>query len=166
MGSFFTLITGRAAALFIYLIVTRRPQPRMLLADLLWDNTSEQQARTNLRYQLRDLRKVVGNYVIVTNDTVAFNQELPHWVDVTAFSTYLTTTPLSTVDTIESTILQELLDLYLGEFLTGFQMDDAVAFENWVFMQRRQLHELVVRGFQLRTLEPWREEAHRQRMLL
>jgi DNA-binding SARP family transcriptional activator len=181
------LITGRAAALFIYLIVTRRPQPRALLADLLWDNTSEHQARINLRYQLRDLRKVVGNYVIVTNDTVAFNQELPHWVDVTAFSMYLATTPISTVHTLQSTILQELLELYVREFLTGFHIDDAAAFENWVLLQRRQLHELVVHGLQLRTqqhleqgeyeealtlnhylliLEPWREEAHRQRMLL
>ena len=180
-------VTGRTAALLIYLAVTRQPQPRTHLATLLWDNVSEQQARSNLRYRLRNLRKVVGDYVVVSGETIAFNQELPHWVDVTAFTRHLATTPTAAAHDIERTILQESLNLYTGEFLAGFQVEDAPSFERWMLAQRRHLHDLFIRGLQLRTqehlargeyteglelnrylltLEPWREEVHQQRMLL
>ncbi len=181
------LITGRVAALFIYLIVTQQPQPRTTLANLLWNNGSEQDARKNLRYLLRDLRKIVGEYVVVNGESISFAQELPHWVDVTTFATHLNTSSIAGEDTAYATILQELLNLYTGEFLAGFQIDDAPIFEDWMLGQRRYLHDLAIKGFQLRTqqhlaegeyeqgltlnrylltLEPWREEAHRQRMLL
>lgn len=182
-----SLITGRVAALFIYLIVTRQPQPRSTLANLLWNNASDQEARKNLRYLLRDLRKIVGEHVVVNGESIVFNQELPHWVDVTTFVTYLSTSLVHSEEAAHSTILQELLNLYTGEFLAGFQIDDAPIFEDWVLSQRRYLHDLLIQGLQLRTqihmaqgeyeqgltlnrylltLEPWREEVHRQRMLL
>lgn len=181
------LVTGRAAALLIYLALTRQPQPRARLADLLWKNLPEVQAKTNLRYRLSDLRKVVGDYVVATGDTVAFNQDLPHWVDVTVFATYMAALMNPTTPTVDPEILHELLKLYSGEFLSGFQVEDAPIFEHWLLAQRRYLHDLLVQGLQLRTqqhlahgeyaaglalnhdlltLEPWREEAHRQRMLL
>ena len=181
------LVTGRAAALLIYLAVTHQPQPRTLLADLLWDNIAEPQAKSNLRYLLSNLRKVVGDYVVANGETVAFNQDLPHWVDVTAFTAYMSTAATPAPSTVEPEILQELLNLYTGEFLTGFQAEAAPVFERWLLAQRRHLHDLLVQGLQLRTqqhltqgeyaeglalnhylltLEPWREEAHHQRMLL
>lgn len=181
------LVTGRAAALLIYLAVTRQPQSRARLADLLWENLPELQAKTNLRYRLSDLRKVVGDYVVATGETVAFNQDLPHWVDVTAFTTHMATIATPTAPMLEPVILQELLKLYTGEFLTGFLIDEAPVFERWLLAQRRYYHDLLVQGLQLGaqqhlaqgeyaaglalnhdllTWEPWREEAHRQRMLL
>ncbi|MBX3011109.1 MAG: NACHT domain-containing protein [Caldilineaceae bacterium] len=182
-----SLLTGRTAALFIYLLVTRTPQPRSLLADLLWDQVTEQQAKSNLRYQLRDLRKAVGDYVVVTGETVAFNQELPHWIDVTVFTAYLATASTLSADKVEAEILQELLALYRSELLAGFQVEGAPVFDRWLQAQRRYCHDLVIQALQLRIqqlvtqgeyaaglavnrtlllLEPWREEAHRQRMML
>ena len=181
------LVTGRAAALLSYLAVTRQPQPRALLTDLLWEDVAEQQARTNLRYLLSHLRKTVGDYVVAQGETVAFNQDLPHWVDVNAFSTYMHTAATPAPTAVEPEILQELLNLYTGEFLTGFPTEGVPIFERWMLAQRRHLHDLLVQGLRLRTqqhltqgeyteglainhylltLEPWREEAHRQRMLL
>jgi len=157
-----------------------------MLADLLWQDVAEEQAISKLRYQLRDLRKVVGDYVIASGDTIAFNQELPHWVDVATFTTYMSPIGLGSQG-IEPAILQELLNLHRGEFLAGFQIEDAPVFEHWLLAQRRHLQDLTVLGLQLRTqqhlaaneyaagleinhylltLEPWREETHRQRMLL
>ncbi len=181
------LVTGKAAALLIYLAVTGQPQSRARLTDLLWENTAESHVKANLRYLLSNLRKMVGDYVVAQGDTVTFNQELLHWVDVSAFTTYLT--PAGTVGTggNEPGILAELLKLYTGEFLAGFQIEEAPVFESWLLAQRRHLQDLLVQGLQLRThqhlthgeyaeglalnhylltLEPWREEAHRQRMLL
>lgn len=181
------LVTGRAAALLIYLALTGQPQPRTQLADLLWGNLAEAQAKANLRYRLSDLRKVVGDYIVATGETVAFNQELPHWVDVTVFTTYMTTAAAPTVSMIEPAVLEELLKFYRGEFLTGFLIEDAPVFDRWAFLQRHYLHDLLIQGLHLRaeqhlaqgeyaaglarnhdllTLEPWREEAHCQRILL
>jgi len=180
-------ITGRVAGLFIYLIITRQPQPRSTLANLFWTNVSEQEGKRNLRYLLRDLRKSVSDYVVVQGDNVAFNQTLPHWVDATTFVTYLNRPAAYPEDAAQTTILQELLNLYTGEFLAGFQINDAPNFEDWLQSQRRHLHGLATQGLQVRTqqhlaqgeyeeglmlnqylltLEPWREEVHRQRMLL
>lgn len=181
------LVTGRSAALLAYLAVTGQPQPRTGLTDLLWENMAEAQARTNLRYLLSNLRKIVGDYVVAQRESVAFNQNLPHWVDVTAFRIHMSTAATPTAATVEPEILQALLNLYTGEFLAGVQVEDAPIFERWQLTQRRHLHDLLVQGLRLRTqqhlrlgeyaeglainhylltLEPWREEAHRQRMLL
>lgn len=182
-----TTLTGRIQALFTYLCVTHQPQDRGKLGDLLWDNLSEQEAKRNLRYILRDLRKIIGDYLIVDGQTISFNFELPYWFDVTSFTTYLSPRLRNTAESIELTILQELLNLYTGDFLAGFHIQDASNFERWMLAQRRHFHDAMVYGLQLATqqhltqgeydaglalnqylltLEPWREEAHRQRMIL
>lgn len=56
-------LTGRVLALFTFLAVTGRVHDRGILADLLWDEISEHQAKTNLRYVLYDLRQIVGDYL-------------------------------------------------------------------------------------------------------
>lgn len=181
------VLSGRVLALFVYLSVTRQPHSRSKLADLLWDNQSEQDGKKNLRYLLRDLRKAIGDYLVVDGHMVAFNLELPHWFDVTSFSIYLTPTLSTTVSQTDPRLLQELLNLYTGDFLAGFYIQDATNFERWMLAQRRQFHDALVYGLQLATqqhldagnyaeglalnqylltLEPWREEAHRQHMIL
>ena len=186
------LISGRAAALLSYLAVLRQPQPRCYLAALLWENVPEHQARTNLRYRLSDLRKVIGDYIVARGDTLAFNHELPCWVDVNIFTNYMRSmevTPISTAEAswIAAETLPKILKLYRGEFLAGIFVDEAPTFDHWVEAQRSHLLSFFVRGLNLRTqhllnygeyaeglfvnhqlltLEPWSEEAHRQRMLL
>jgi len=193
------ILNGRILALFAYLAVTRQPQNRCTLTNLLWDSLSEQEAKTNLRYQLRDLRKAIGDYLVVDGQTVTLNQELPQWFDVISFMTYLSPANypdqanyLSVAETFkmaqaEPVAFQELLNLYTGEFLAGFHIQGASVFEQWLSTQRRYMHGILIYGLQLATqchlnagefesglalnrylltLEPWREEIHRQRMLL
>ncbi|MCB0090624.1 MAG: NACHT domain-containing protein [Caldilineaceae bacterium] len=140
-----------------------------------------------MRYQLRDLRKIIGDYLLVDAQTVAFNHDLPHWIDTTSFMTYLAPSLHTTTTSIELTILQELLNLYTGDFMAGFHIQDAPNFERWMLVQRRHFHDVMIYGLQLAaqqhlelgdyaaglelnqyllTSEPWREEAHRQRMIL
>ncbi len=145
------LVTGRTAALLAYLAVTGQPQPRALLTDLLWENIPEQQARTNLRYLLSNLRKAAGDYVMAQGESVAFNQELPQWVDVTAFTTYMGKAATVVPASLEPEILQELLNLYTGEFLSGFPTEGVPIFEHWLLSQRRHLHNLLVQRLRLRT---------------
>lgn len=69
-------ITGKALALFTYLAVTGQVHTRDVLADLLWSDLSNQQARNNLCYLLPDLRKVVGDYLLIYPAGLVLSQRL------------------------------------------------------------------------------------------
>ena len=76
------LASKKAEALLIYLICTRQTQPRSVLADLLWDGRPQTQAMGNLRVLLSSLRQQLGSFLTITRQSVTFNQDHPHWVDV------------------------------------------------------------------------------------
>ena len=75
------LLTPKALALFAYLAVTGKSHTRDWLAHLLWSDVNNQQARNNLRYLLPDLRRVVGDYLTITAQTIGFNRQVPYWLD-------------------------------------------------------------------------------------
>ncbi len=81
--------------------------------------------------------------------------------------------------------LQQAADLYTGEFLQGFFIKNSASFEEWALYVREQFHRQALQIFHTLTLyyetvgdysqmqhyashqltlEPWREEAHRQLM--
>ena len=60
--------TRKAEALLIYLASTRRPQPREVLADLLWDERTQSQAMGNLRGVLTNLRQALGESLTITRE--------------------------------------------------------------------------------------------------
>jgi DNA-binding SARP family transcriptional activator len=68
-------------ALLIYLAMAERPQPREVLADLLWDDRSQQQASANLRRVLLGLRKHFGAYVEITRANARMDWEAELWLD-------------------------------------------------------------------------------------
>ncbi|MEZ4737654.1 MAG: BTAD domain-containing putative transcriptional regulator [Caldilineaceae bacterium] len=163
--------------------MTQQTQSRDTLADLLWSETNNQQARTNLRYLLPELRKKVGAYLSSTAHTLRFNRQQPYWLDVESFSTTIAPT-LTAVDT---PTLQAAVDLYQGEFLAGFSVRNAPVFEEWLTVQREALHQTAVQGLYVLTeryliqgnstaglatvqrllhLDPWHEAGHRLQMQL
>ena len=101
LGSFQVTLDGtpvsgfesdKARALLAYLAVEAdRPHRREALAGLLWPDTPERTARTNLRSALANLRQVIGDhqanphYLLTTRQTIQFNQTRDAWVDVNAF---------------------------------------------------------------------------------
>lgn len=83
----------RAQALLVHLLLHRNtPQPRQHLAFLLWPDSTEQQARTNLRHLLHDLRRALphadrllhidgreirwGNGAVISLDVAEFEEHL------------------------------------------------------------------------------------------
>lgn len=175
------LLTKRSWALFAYLVVTNQPQDRGHLADLLWTEIGEQQARQNLRYVLYELRKLLGDYLVITRDTLAFAQQYPCWIDTALFTTHLA----QETTVADPMLLQSLLQLYQGEFLYGFSIQNAPGFEDWLVQRRQQFHQQAIRGLlrlseqallcgdyagglvittRLLQLAPWQEEAHRYQM--
>ena len=84
--------SDKARALLAYLAVEAdRPHRREVLAGLLWPDTPENNARTNLRSALANLRQVIGDhqalvpFLLVTRQTIQFNRESNYWLDVEAF---------------------------------------------------------------------------------
>ncbi|MCE7988720.1 MAG: hypothetical protein DYG89_46795 [Caldilinea sp. CFX5] len=180
-------LTPKAMALWVYLAVTaaqgRLPHRRDVLANLLWSETNNAQARTNLRYLLPELRQPLADYLLITPRTICFNAQRPYWLDVEQVRATLT----APAESVNHQTLQSALDLYQGEFLAGFTVRNAPVFEEWLRQERESLHTLVVHGayrladYYWRQLdylnalattrrllgwEPWHEAAHRLQMQL
>ena len=171
----------KGQAILAYLAVTAQPQTRLWLASLLWPDVEDSRALKNLRDILPALRTMVGEHLLITRQTLMFNGERPYFLDVEALQTRLQ---------LEGQSLEqrrEVIDLYKGEFLAGFSVPQAGPFEEWQIMWRERLHELALQQMDLLVeqaiqqqkwemgleltqrlleLEPWRESAHYQRMLL
>ena len=67
--------SGKAQALLCYLAVTGRPHTRPALAGLLWGEMPDDNARTNLRKALSNLRRLVGPHLSIERQAVAFNRD-------------------------------------------------------------------------------------------
>lgn len=176
-----TKLPKKSQALLCYLAQTQRPRFREDLADLLWGELSEENARVNLRMALTQLRKAVPDHLMITQQTVAFNPEAPYWCDVEAFETQLKAAEG------DSEKLKAVMDRYNGDFLEGFSLNDAPRFEDWLLGRREHFQQLFVQvlhdlsiqcarrgeyeaginyAARLLELEPWQERAHRQMMIL
>jgi DNA-binding SARP family transcriptional activator len=177
--------SSKAMALLCYLAVTGIPFARPLLADLLWPEMSESHANDSLRVTLSNLRNLVDDHLLVSRHSIAFNLEGCYWLDARHFQTVVE----NRGQTIAIEDLKAALDLYRGDFLAGFQVHDAPAFEQWASIQQMQLRDLAVRtlhtlvayythqgnsmhalavgySHRLLALEPWQEETHQLLMLL
>ena len=178
----------KSLALLFYLAVTGRSHSREALIGLLWGESTEANARASLRKSLSDLRRLAGPFVTLTRQEVSRNQEAPTFLDVQAFECALAEgSSGSTVHSVER--LQEAEALYQGDFLQGFYVRYAPAFEEWALVEGARLRQLALEALhnlvshhvalgeagrapaittvmRLLALEPWREGAHRQLMLL
>jgi predicted ATPase len=177
-------IPAKSQALLCYLAVTGCPHSREKLAGLLWGEKSEDSAKANLRKSLSTLGQLVGDALLINRQTVAFNRENTYRLDVEVFETAVAE---DDADPERLQPLREAVELYRGDFLEGFSVRQAVAFEEWVLGERERLRQLAIRALQrlseaytargeydagievthqLLALEPWQEEAHRQLMTL
>ena len=183
--------SDKARALLAFLVVeAHRPHRREEVAGLFWPERPERAARTNLRRVLYNLRSVLGDrrapapFLLVTRQTVQFNQGSEYWLDVAAF--------VSNIDAAEERlsspeILEKATTLYQGEFLKGISVAGCVEFEEWVVVWRERLHHKLFAalgrlvtwydqhgdyesalqvGRRQLALEPWNEQGHRNIMRL
>lgn len=175
------LTSAKAQGLLFYLVVTGRTHTRAALAALLWGDFPQQAARGNLRKALQQLRKHLGPYLSIKRDTVALAQDADCWVDAVEFDAL----PRQTAATEAPARLQRAVELYRDDFLEGFYVRNAPAFERWWLSERARLRERMLNSLQTLAdhraqqgdlnsaialtrrfldLEPWREEAHRRLM--
>jgi DNA-binding SARP family transcriptional activator/predicted ATPase/tetratricopeptide (TPR) repeat protein len=170
-------------ALLAYLVLTNRTHSRDELATLMAGDIADDPARKRLRNALADLvEHGLGDYLLASRQTVAFNVALPHTLDIRQLN------DLRAADTSpEPGELAWAADRCDWELLTGLALRDAPAFEIWLLSERerrgQQLRELAQQHLQwllasdhfeagvsvahrLLTMEPWNEAVHRLLMHL
>jgi len=179
-GEALSLPTRKTRALLGYLTINAdKPQPRERLMSLLWSDRGDKQARQSLNHSLRAIRKLAEqeNITLLESDgeTVTLHGEALD-SDVARFRQLLNDHP------------GEAADLYSGPFLDGLSISDH-AFEEWLRETQAQFHAQACEALKaaaasddstksgdidqridwlhrLLTLDPLREEAHRQLMQL
>src|SRR3954451_19285292 len=125
------LESGRAESLLAYLLLHRdAAQPRQRLAFLLWPDSSEAQARTNLRHVLHTLRRALPDaerFLEVTPRTLRWRPDAPLRLHGAAFEDALARARGDDVDA-----LREAVDAYTGDLLKG-------SYDEWVLEEREHL---------------------------
>ncbi|MFO7683033.1 MAG: BTAD domain-containing putative transcriptional regulator [Chloroflexota bacterium] len=167
----------KGVALLAYLAVTGQPCSREALAALLWGETPDAAARASLRVTLNRLPPALRPFLTLTHHTISLNANLVT-VDVHALQTAVSGSPAA---------WKTAIALYRGDFLEGFNVPDAPAFDEWAVLERERLrllviellHRLADNAHQQQTtsdgiayarrilaLDNWREETHRLLMRL
>jgi DNA-binding SARP family transcriptional activator/predicted ATPase len=175
-------ISNKVPALLAYLAVTRRAHSRDKLAALLWGEMSDADAKNNLRQALANLKKYFEDELTITRDAIEFTGDA--FVDSIEFDSALRSASSSDLERV-AVILTDSLRLYRGDFLEGFHIREVPDFEDWMLTERARLRELALQALhrlaeiqmsradypaaleatsRLLAFDPWREEAHRQRM--
>jgi serine/threonine protein kinase/DNA-binding SARP family transcriptional activator/uncharacterized protein with WD repeat len=119
-----------AQSLLAYLLLNpNQPIRREKLAGLIWPDSSESNARSNLRHALWRVRKSFGSsgdaYLHADDLTISFQLQSDDWVDVNVLDTHIQ-------DDISTDALIEIVSVYGGELLPGF-------YEDWVSAERERL---------------------------
>jgi len=181
--------SNKVRALLAYLVIeAERPHPREVLAGLLWPDWPDRAALTNLRNALANLRQAIGDpqasppFLLISRESVQFNAESDHELDVAAFTELLTITEAEQ-STAEQ--LERALALCRGSFLEGFSVSDAAPFKEWAALERESLDQQTLEALQRLAahheqqgeyakaqdyarrqlrLDPLQEEAQRQLM--
>ncbi len=132
------LAQPKRVALLAYLCVAnpRGFHRRDTLLGLFWPESDESHARISLRNALHVLRHSLGESTLVSrgDDEVGISPDLV-WCDAVAFE-----------QNAGSDGVEDAVDLYRGDFLAGFFLDDAPAFERWAEAERARLRSIAARS--------------------
>jgi DNA-binding SARP family transcriptional activator/pimeloyl-ACP methyl ester carboxylesterase len=130
-------LTRKVRAVAAYLALQfGRPQSREKIAVLFWENSPEDQARTNLRQCLTALRKHFHGALIADSETVSLDPSIVH-TDVSKFE--------SLINRKDHASLETATAIYRGELLEGFNFKEE-AFEAWIRTERERYRSLMVDG--------------------
>lgn len=153
--------TRKEFALLIYLVVEGRIHSRKKLSELFWPEGDAKHGRAALRITLLHLRHLLGEgsdgspmplHLLVEHDTLgldltsALDLDLHFILEACASARASTASTHATLTMPEATHrsllaqLQRASDLPRGEFLEGFSLRDAPAFDDWVRFQREFWH--------------------------
>jgi predicted ATPase/DNA-binding SARP family transcriptional activator len=137
------LRSRKVVALLLYLVYQGRPIPREVLADLLWSESTQERAQTNLRVALHDLRRHLQPFIWIGRSEVTIDEEAKVRLDARVLLAELS------YDAREIGRLRGALDAYQGEFLAGFFLHGAPAFDDWASTQRENILQRVLDAYRV-----------------
>ena len=133
--------TARLQSLLAYLLLHRdAPQSRQHLAFLFWPDSTETQARTNLRKQIFYLRRAlpdVDGHLYADGKTVRWQADSPMALDVAQFEAHLAEAGEAEArgdQKAEQEALAQAASLYKGDLLPG-------SYDDWVLDERERLSQ-------------------------
>lgn len=132
------LAQPKRLALLIYLAAAGEGRycRRDTLLGVFWPEFDEEHARGALRKALHYLKQSLGPDVIVRRGVEELSVDPSHLsLDTFEFER-----------AIADGRLEDAVELYRGEFLPGFILDDAPQFEHWLSGERRRFHQLAVQA--------------------
>jgi predicted ATPase len=132
-------LPAKAQALLAYLALSAgQAQPRDKLGTLLWGDTADEQARSNLRHTLFTIRRALGRVMsaaLATEGKMVTLAPAAVDADVQKFEALVREgTPAS---------LELAAGLYRGELLDGLAVEEP-RFEEWLLGERERLRELAI----------------------
>ncbi|MEO6891413.1 MAG: hypothetical protein ABI456_17885 [Ktedonobacteraceae bacterium] len=149
--------TRKELALLMYLAVEGRLHLRQTLAEQFWPEGDAMHGRAALRVSLLHLRHLLGegagtdagSHLLVTRNTLGLHFTSALVLDLHILHEAWTLArasvrPAATIPESEHRSLlaqlQRAASLPRGEFLEGFSLRDAPAFDNWMRFQREYWH--------------------------
>ena len=172
-----SLSSPRLQGLFAYLLLHREtPQSRQQLAFLLYPDSPECQAHTNLRNLIHRLRQAVpdaDHFLLGDTQTVQWRADGACTLDVAEFEN-------AVAHASSATALMHAVDLYAGDLLPS-------CYDDWIVAERERLHQVFCDALErlilllenrcdyhsaitfserLLCYEPLREETYRHLMCL
>jgi DNA-binding SARP family transcriptional activator len=146
---------ARVQALLAYLTLHRDTvQTRQHLAFRFWPESSESQARTNLRKTVYDLRQAfppIEDFLYINDHVLHWRQGVAVTLDLATFADLLAQAGQVDERSTLQTILMKAIELYRGDLLPD-------CYEDWIIPQREQLRQdyLATLGKLIRLLEEQR----------
>ncbi len=133
-----------AQSLLAYLLLNPVAHRRERLAGLLWPDSSEANARRNLRQALWQIRRALGDQadamLLVDEMTLAFNTDSDYWLDAERIAHPLKESAIAHNDSADD--LMRIVAVYAGELLPGF-------YDEWVLLERDRLQAQFERKLNL-----------------
>ncbi len=129
------IIQPKPLRLLAYLVLLERGTCRReVLQALFWPDKPPHLAANNLRQALWHLRRhLPSEALIVQDDTVQWNMDLPVWIDALAFQSAL-----------DGGDLDAALDLYTGPLMPD-------AYDEWAQLERERLHLCYLSALEARA---------------
>jgi DNA-binding SARP family transcriptional activator len=152
----------KALGLLAYLVMSPlRGYSREVLSGMFWGETNDKNANFNLRRAFWSLRKSInppgapaGTYLHYKDGHYSFNGASDYWCDATLFEHItalgsdlnakkgmLLPSKLQRSASPDSGALREIVQLYRGDFLDGYRLNDSPVFEDWLSFERQRLKQ-------------------------
>jgi DNA-binding SARP family transcriptional activator/predicted ATPase len=142
------LMQGRSQLLLAYLALHRStPQPRQRIAFQLWPDSTDAQARTNLRKALSQLRRSLPH----ADELIQIDPKSLQWspmeeweLDVAAFETAVQSAERAPDDATRQRFWEKAIQLYQGDLLPDCDDD-------WLVPERERLRQCYQRSLEQLT---------------